>query len=1059
MMAETTKLETISTNSSVPQSEASSLTWTSRFSGAVLPFCGGDDGSRFRLSSSDRVFGRSRELQILQDTFTEKKNSDAPNVVVVRGESGSGKTALVSSMRRTVTKNGDFFVEGKFDQFSNTIPFSALASCFSDIIEFAVRSPNAQAYTDSLLKEFGDNGAEDLNVIAQLITNLSFLIPSPSVITGEQNQGAARGAVGEAKLRTTELFRRFLSAMTLPNDNTRILLFMDDIQWGDPSEIQVLEALMSDMEMKHITFVIAYRKGEWDWKIDDSIPHIDIFLGDLDLDSTTEFLADIFRRDATEDLARILLNKTNGNLHFMNEFIGLLLEDKLIEWKESAGGGSDKAKYQWVWDTDNIRAKTNISTNVLELVTVKIGRLENDLQDLLKIASCIGFQIDRELLFKIYSITCHTSMKHDRADRVSGTTRERFGSLVDEAIDQGLLEIASPIKLKHTHDKVQECLYTMVENRNELHIRIGRLLCEQHRSDQIVFLHGVHQLNRGMRSGEASSSPVELLEMAKWNLEAGKMSMSISSFSDAATFLQKGMSYLQNCSSWESQQELFRDMYCALAEVSCSRGDHELCKRAAKQVMDHVNTFDSLHAVFALLRSLVMANEVEEASKLCTTTLKKLGYRFPRNPSFLTVGYLFLRVKASLTRYSDEALLLLPTMADEKVSAKIKLLQIVCEYAFIARNSNVFSTGILMLVQATLTHGSSEATPFIFAGYSILASFMGKGGESFRFGQLALRCQEKFPSDPFYARTLAYIGMFSSHWRQTFHEVCSQCSQAYRIGMQRGETIPAMQAAVGVVSSMFAGGAPLSTVRYQANKLVSKMREFNQLSHLPSPLNINRVAANLLGEAEGEMILTGELVDEEEALAEYEKTGNLLAVNVLLSGLGVLCMFLGKWHNAQKTIKAIESGQRAMKAHFVISQRAFMKGLSNLIVYKENAKKKYLRVAKSTLRQMEKWLEDGMINVQTYTLILAAELVSLKKDDVLTQQAFDKAIESARNAEYIHLEGLANERAAWNLMRFDNISEFQSYMEAAIDCYEKWEAFAKVERIRDLLSAHFPESF
>ena len=1023
----------------VAKSETSSLTWRSH---------GSNRG--YRLTSSNRVFGRSKELQVLHDAFDRNPDSDALNIVVIRGVSGSGKTALVESIRSTIIENGDCFCQAKFDQFSNTVPFSALASCFSDIVDFAVHGSNSQVHRDNLLKEFGGSEA-DLNVMAQLITNLHYLIPTLSAaINGDENQ-ATKCTLGEAKIRSTILFRKFLNAMILPKDDTRILLFMDDVQWGDPSELLVLEALMRDKEMKHVTFVVAYREGECDWKINDSIPHHDILLDNLDLGSVSELLAEMFQRGGTEELAKILLNKTNGNPYFMNEFIDLLLEDQLIQWQDSTCDDWDESNYQWVWDEDKIRSNTNISDNVLELVTVMIGRLGDDLQELLKLGSCIGFQFDREQFFEIYSMEQNrlNVMKRDGVDEARCITRTKFNSLVDEAIDAGLLEEPSPTKLKHAHDKTQECLYLMVGNKNELHIRIGRLLCEQQREDKIVFLQGVHQLNRGMASSNSTPLNNEQLKMAKLNLEAGRISMSLSSFADAATFLQKGTSYLQNCGSWASEPEIFLKMHCAVAEVSCSRGDHELCKSAAKTVMEHANTFDSLRAVFALLQSMVMANEVEAASKLCTITLKKLGYRFPEKPSLLTVGRLLLRVKISLKRFSDEALLLLPAMKDKKLSAKINLLLIVCEYAFIARNSNVFSTGILMLVQTTLSHGSSEATPFIFAGYSMLVSFMGKGGESFRFGQLALKYQEKFPDEPLYARTMAYVGMFSSHWRQTFHDVWSQCSRAYSMGLQRGEMIPAMQAASSMMSAIFWSGTPLSILRDQAAKLVNQMKDSNQVAYLPGPLFMHQIAINLMGDAEFETILTGDLVDEEDAMAEYERTGNLLGTNIVLSMRALLFLFLGNWQDARKSIKTMESGQRALKGHFIISLRAFMKGLTNLIVYKETGKKKCLRVANSTLRQMEKWYNDGMVNMHTFILIVKAELVSLQKDDDLTRQAFNKAIESARTAEYIHLEALTNERAARNLVR--NNRSFRSYIEKSMKCYIEWEAFVKEGHIQPLL--------
>jgi predicted ATPase len=76
-----------------------------------------------RLDFSDKdVFGREEETAILRaalERVSEPEGAGEPEVIFLKGASGTGKSVLVKSALRDAARNemGGFFVVGKFEQF------------------------------------------------------------------------------------------------------------------------------------------------------------------------------------------------------------------------------------------------------------------------------------------------------------------------------------------------------------------------------------------------------------------------------------------------------------------------------------------------------------------------------------------------------------------------------------------------------------------------------------------------------------------------------------------------------------------------------------------------------------------------------------------------------------------------------------------------------------------------------------------------------------------------------------------------------------------------------
>jgi AAA ATPase domain len=86
-------------------------------------------------SSHGKLYGRVIErTELLQAYRRVREPEDLPlrtQFVIIRGDTGIGKTTLALSLRSTVVVDGGFFAMGKFDHLQRPEPHAALVTAFT----------------------------------------------------------------------------------------------------------------------------------------------------------------------------------------------------------------------------------------------------------------------------------------------------------------------------------------------------------------------------------------------------------------------------------------------------------------------------------------------------------------------------------------------------------------------------------------------------------------------------------------------------------------------------------------------------------------------------------------------------------------------------------------------------------------------------------------------------------------------------------------------------------------------------------------------------------------
>ena len=98
--------------------------------GRIHDFAPGDHDTPDRLMIPERLYGRDREIDTLLTAFDRIVAGGRPELVLVSGYSGIGKSAVVNELHKPLVPPRGLFASGKFDQYKRDIPYATLAQAF-----------------------------------------------------------------------------------------------------------------------------------------------------------------------------------------------------------------------------------------------------------------------------------------------------------------------------------------------------------------------------------------------------------------------------------------------------------------------------------------------------------------------------------------------------------------------------------------------------------------------------------------------------------------------------------------------------------------------------------------------------------------------------------------------------------------------------------------------------------------------------------------------------------------------------------------------------------------
>jgi serine/threonine protein kinase len=498
-----------------------------------------------RLLIPETLYGREREVDTLLAAFDRVVGGGTPELVLVSGYSGIGKSSVVHELHKALVPPRGLFASGKFDQYKRDIPYSTLVQAFQSLVRPLLGK------SDNELAIWRGAFLEALEPNARLMADL---IPELKLIIGEQPP-VPELEPQQAQSRFQRVFRQFIGVFARLDHP--LALFLDDLQWLDAATLDLLEDLLTRSDLQHLMLIGAYRDNEVDaaHPLARKLEAIrqagaqvqEIHLEPLGRDDLGQLIGDALRcePEPVALLAQLVHEKTDGNPFFVIQFLYALAEEGLLAFDHEAA--------RWRWDLHRIHDK-GYTDNVVDLLVGKLSRLPVETQQALQQMASLGNTAELSMLSVVLQVT-----------------QDQLHAALWPAVRQDLVERLDG-RYRFVHDRVQEAAYSLIPEalRADTHLRIGRLLAAQTPSEERgeAIFEIVGQLNRG---AALITKQEERDQLAEFNLIAGKRAKASTAYASALAYLSAGAALLAE-ESWERRRELIFELELNRAECEFLTG-------------------------------------------------------------------------------------------------------------------------------------------------------------------------------------------------------------------------------------------------------------------------------------------------------------------------------------------------------------------------------------------------------------------------------------------------------------------------------------------------------
>ena len=995
--------------------------------GRIEPFALGERDAPDRLMIPEKLYGREHEVETLLAAFDRVVESGAPELVLVSGYSGVGKSSVVNELHKALVPPRGLFASGKFDQYKRDIPYSTLVQAFQSLVRPLLSKSNAElaSWREAILKALSPNGRLMVDLIQEL-----------KLIIGEQPP-APELPPQEAQARFQLVLRRFIGVFARPDHP--LALFLDDLQWLDAATLDLLEDLLAQADIHHLLLIGAYRDNEVDaahplmrklTAIRNSEARVsDIRLEPLDHQHVGRLIADALRcelKDAAP-LSELVHAKTAGNPFFALQFVFALADEGLFAF--------DHRAQRWSWDLDRIRGKGH-ADNVVDLMVGKLARLTDDSREAVQQLSCLGNVADSTTLANVL-----------------GAPEGEVHAALWEAVRLELVE-RLPGAYRFVHDRVQEAAYSLIPEaaRAAAHLRIGRLLLArtppENREEAIFEI--VNQLNRG---GVLITSPDEREQLAKLNLLAGKRAKASAAYASALTYLVAGANLLAE-HRWECQHELTFALELGRAECEFLTGEPAVVdERLNVLSICATNTVERASVACLRVDLYTALGQSSRAINVGLDYLRYLGVDWSPHPTEEETRREYQQIWSQIGSRTIEELLDLPVMSDPASLATLDVLTKL-EPPALFTDANLYSLIVSRAVNLSIEHGNCDGSCFAYVrlGMDAGARF-GDYRAAYRFGSLGYDLVEQKGLTRYQARTYMLFGAHVVPGKRHVRAGRDVLRRAFDIANRTSDLIFAGYSCFNLTENLLAAGDPLIEVQREAEHGLAFARnaQFEQVADvIASQLALVRMLRGLTRKF-------GSFDDDQFDELQTERRFSS-SPDFAFAECWYWIQKLQAHFHAGAYASAVEAASRTQRHGvsgllFEAAHCHFYSALSHAACCDDapaGERQQHVGAVTAHHKQLQVLEENCPENFENRATLVGAELARLEGRDLDAMRLYQQAIRSARANGFVHNEAVGYELAA----RFYAARGFEDfahvYLRKARAGYLRWGADGKVRQLDEI---------
>lgn len=305
------------------------------------------------------LVGRERHLNLLREAFATSRAGQAVTIFV-HGQSGMGKSLLIrhfldvirSSQKDTVVLTGRCYE-------LESVPYKAFDDLIDSLSQYLNRLSPAQA--EMIMPR-------DVMALARLFP----VLRQVEAVSGARREVLDIPDSQELRRRAFVALRELFARMAA---QTPLVLFIDDLQWGDLDSASLMEELLRPPDTPALLLIGSYRSDEADTSpmlqmmLSGANDRQELVVGELNTEESIELILSLTHHKVSRAKAEAMARESAGNPFFIDELVRSIQQGVV----EEANGDADSAV-----------------TKLEALIQTRVARLPLEARRLIEVLSVAG---------------------------------------------------------------------------------------------------------------------------------------------------------------------------------------------------------------------------------------------------------------------------------------------------------------------------------------------------------------------------------------------------------------------------------------------------------------------------------------------------------------------------------------------------------------------------------------------------------------------------------------------------------------------------------------------
>ena len=332
------------------------------------------------------MIGRDKEMEILLKLYEDVKRGES-RVVSITGEAGIGKSKLANEFVNKILEDKITLIETRGIDYLKNAELWTLKDFLRKLIKIEEKDPSAISQKiESFIKKY--NQPEILTRILKWM------------LGGEISEIEKRSIEQIEKDNRNYILFRGLSLILKNIAKFPLILIFDDVQWIDINTREFLSFLIKSIEKSKIMLILIQRPYS-DYILPELEHCVKISLQPLEKKEVEKLASAIIKSNKIDEkLEKILIERSEGNPFYLEEFVTMLLNRNLIDIEGNVAKLKGEIK--------------NIPIKLEELILAKVDKLDDESKYILELASVIGHEFSTKLLENLteYAINIKSVLKN-----------------------------------------------------------------------------------------------------------------------------------------------------------------------------------------------------------------------------------------------------------------------------------------------------------------------------------------------------------------------------------------------------------------------------------------------------------------------------------------------------------------------------------------------------------------------------------------------------------------------------------------------------------------------